>query len=144
MEATNFEELVSPRSNLAFLYELPDFIEVIQALNKPPKLKDFVNLKKTYLHNVSKVFSEFKLDALVYPQMLEEIPGLFSGNVIRETTVGELNIAGLPAVTVPADYYKSGAPFELIFLGLQWTEKELIEIAYAYEQNTLHRRSIFT
>ena len=144
VEATNFDELVSPGSNLAFLYELPDFVKAIQSPNEPPELTDFIKLKKTYLHKISKVFIEFKLDALVYPQMLEEIPGLFSGNAIRETTVGELNIAGLPAVTVPAGYYQSGAPFELIFLGLQWTEKELIEIAFAYEQSTSHRRSIFS
>ena len=144
VQATNFDELVNPGSNLAFLYELPDFIKAIQSPNEPPELTDFIKLKKTYLHEIRKVFSELKLDALVYPQMLEEIPGLFSGNAIRETTVGELNIAGLPAVTVPAGYYQSGAPFELIFLGLQWTEKELIEIAFAYEQSTSHRRSIFS
>ena len=34
--------------------------------------------------------------------------------------MGELNIAGLPAVTTPAGYYVSGAPFEIIFLGKLW------------------------
>ena len=76
--------------------------------------------------------------------MIEELPGLHSGDAIKETTVGELNIAGLPAVTVPAGYYESGAPFELIFFGKNWTEKNLIDMAYAYEQNTGHRKSIFS
>jgi Asp-tRNA(Asn)/Glu-tRNA(Gln) amidotransferase A subunit family amidase len=71
--------------------------------------------------------------------MREELPGLHSGETIQETTVGELNIAGLPAVTTPAGYYASGAPFEIIFLGKLWSERELIEQAFAYEQATLHR-----
>ena len=36
---------------------------------------------------------------------------------IQETTVGEINIAGLPGVNVPAGYYRSGSPFSLIFVG---------------------------
>jgi Asp-tRNA(Asn)/Glu-tRNA(Gln) amidotransferase A subunit family amidase len=72
--------------------------------------------------------------------MQYELPGLHSGEPLMETTVGELNIAGIPAVTVPAGYYASGSPFELIFLGLQWSETELIGMAYAYEQATLHRK----
>jgi amidase len=59
---------------------------------------------------------------------------------IQETTVGELNIAGIPGVTVPAGYYVSGAPFELIFLGRQWDEASLLAQSYAYEQATLHRK----
>jgi len=69
------------------------------------------------------------------------LPGLHSGDAILETTVGELNIAGIPGITVPAGYYASGAPFELIFLGQQWSEATLIKCAYAYEQGTQHRQS---
>lgn len=72
--------------------------------------------------------------------MLRELPGLHAGEAILETTVGELNIAGLPGVTMPAGYYSSGAPFELIFLGKQWSEALLLQMAYAYEQATRHRK----
>ena len=109
----------------------------------PPKLPEFINLKRKYLKIIDNIFSELSLDALIYPQMLEELPSLHSGNAIRETTVGELNIAGLPAVTVPAGYYKSGAPFELIIFGKLWADKQLINLAFSYEQNTMHRQSIF-
>ncbi|WP_273069835.1 hypothetical protein [Thioclava marina] len=85
-------------------------------------------------------FGVVLLAACAYPQMLCELPGLHSGDAILETTVGELNIAGIPGITVPAGYYASGAPFELIFLGKQWTEHLLIQCAYAYEQGTLHRK----
>ena len=54
--------------------------------------------------------------------------------------MGELNIAGIPGVTVPAGYYASGAPFGLIFLGKQWSEAGLLTLAHAYEQATQHRK----
>lgn len=139
-EVTNIEEVTGPGTILGFLYELPDFVEAIKSPATPPALSSFIDLKKTYLKLIDDVFETHHLDGLVYPQMLEEIPELHSGKAIRETTVGELNIAGLPAVTVPAGYYQSGAPFELIFLGKKWSEPELIQQAYAYEQSTLHRR----
>jgi aspartyl-tRNA(Asn)/glutamyl-tRNA(Gln) amidotransferase subunit A len=55
--------------------------------------------------------------------------------------VSEINIAGLPGVTVPAGYYQSGAPFNLIIVGPMWQEAKLLAIAYAYEQATRHRKA---
>jgi aspartyl-tRNA(Asn)/glutamyl-tRNA(Gln) amidotransferase subunit A len=81
------------------------------------------------------------LDALVFPQMRDELPSLFGKKTIPETTVSEINIAGLPGVTVPAGYYGSGAPFCLIFVGPQWSEADLLAYAYAYESATQHRRA---
>ena len=143
VDITNLSDLTKVGGNLGFLYELPDFVNAIKNPTLPPDMSDFINLKRQYIEIIEKVFSELELDALVYPQMIEELPGLYSGDAIKETTVGELNIAGLPAVTVPAGYYQSGAPFELIFFGKNWTEKHLIDIAFSYEQNTRHRGSIF-
>jgi len=86
------------------------------------------------------VFERHGLDALVFPQMHEEIPPLHGEQRIRETTVDEINISGLPGVTVPAGYHASGAPFNLIFVGRLWSEGDLLACAYAYEQSTRHRR----
>jgi Asp-tRNA(Asn)/Glu-tRNA(Gln) amidotransferase A subunit family amidase len=55
--------------------------------------------------------------------------------------VCEINIAGLPGVTVPAGFYASGAPFNLIFVGRMWSEADLLGFAYDYEQATRHRRA---
>lgn len=138
--ATHIEDVTGKGTILGYLYELPDFVEAIKSPATPPAMPEFVELKRRYLELIDEIFERHDLDGLVYPQMLEELPELHSGDAIRETTVGELNIAGLPAVTVPAGYYESGAPFELIFLGPQWSEAALIQQAYAYEQSTLHRR----
>jgi amidase len=140
VEATKSEDVLAKGAILGYLHELPDFAACLANPELPPALPEFTELKRRYLALIDEVFDRHALDGLVYPQALEEIPGLDDGAAIRETTVGELNIAGLPGVTVPAGYYASGTPFELIFLGKQWTEAQLIGMAYAYEQATTHRR----
>lgn len=84
--------------------------------------------------------SRARLDALVFPQMREELPSIGTGT-IQETAVGEINIAGIPAVTGPAGYYASWAPFELLFVEKLWSEAELLAPALDYETATRHRRS---
>jgi amidase len=44
-------------------------------------------------------------------------------------------ISGYPSITVPAGFV-SGLPIGLSFVGNAWNEKQLIEIAYAFEQTT--------
>ena len=138
--ATAAEDPFRKGGILGYLHHLPDFVEAIKSPATPPALPAFTALKERYLALIDEVFARHSLDALAYPQMLQELPALHSGDAILETTVGELNIAGIPGVTVPAGYYASGAPFELIFLGKQWAEATLIGCAYAYEQATAHRK----
>ncbi|MEJ8476941.1 amidase [Roseibium algae] len=143
VEATKKEDVLAKGAILGYLHELPDFGPCLASPRTPPALPAFIALKRRYLELLDKVFAKHSLDALVYPQLLEELPMAQSGNAVRETTVGELNIAGIPGVTVPAGYYPSGTPFELIFLARQWSEAALIKMAYAYEQSTQHRKSVF-
>jgi len=49
-------------------------------------------------------------------------------------------VSGYPSVTVPAGFV-SGLPIGLSFIGRAWNEKQLIEIAYAFEQATGVRRA---
>lgn len=140
VEAVKSEDPFSSGGVLSFMPSLPDFRVAMENPTSPPELPEFMALKAAYLGLLAEVFDKHSLDGLVYPQMQYELPALHSGQPLMETTVGELNIAGIPAVTVPAGYYASGSPFELIFLGLQWSEAELIGMAYAYEQATLHRK----
>ena len=141
VDATKAEDPLAEGAILGYLNALPDFVEAVKSPGIPPDLPEFTAIKRKYLRLLEEVFQRHQLDGLVYPQMLQELPGLHSGDAILETTVGELNIAGIPGVTVPAGYYSSGAPFELIFLGLQWSEAKLIQCAYAYEQGTQHRKA---
>ena len=125
---------------LSYLHNLPQFAAALRSPGTPPDLSDFIALKEAYLRIVDAVFAREKLDALVFPQMREELP-VTRGGTIQETTVGELNIAGLPAVTVPAGYYASGAPFGLLFVGPLWSEATLLALAHDYETATRHRKA---
>ena len=138
--ATASEDILAKGAILGYLHELADFASCLADPETPPALPAFTELKRRYRELLDQVFAAHDLDGLVYPQMLNELPELHSGKVVRETTVGELNIAGIPGITVPAGYYASGAPFGLIFLGLQWSEAELLNQAHAYEQATRHRQ----
>lgn len=140
VEATKEMDPLAKGGPIGYLHELADFAACLADPETPPAMPEFTELKRRYLTLLDEVFERHELDGLVYPQMLEELPGLQSGDAVRETTVGELNIAGIPGITVPAGYYASGSPFGLIFLGPQWSEADLIKLAYAYEQNTNHRK----
>ncbi len=47
---------------------------------------------------------------------------------------------GFPAITVPMGFTRGQFPAGLQLLGLPWSEGTLVELAYAYEQATRHRR----
>jgi len=49
-------------------------------------------------------------------------------------------VAGYPAITVPAAYFKE-LPIGVTFMGGAWAEGTLIRLAYAYEQTTRARRA---
>jgi len=82
------------------------------------------------------------LDALVFPPKSSPPPrigdtpddpsGLTAGNILG-------SITGFPSVVVPAGFTDDGLPVAVEFLGRPFTEKRLLELAYAYEQGTTHR-----
>jgi amidase len=139
-KATDKENAFGPEGVLNFLSSLPQFNAALEDASRPPDISEFIALKEKYLNLFEDVFAQKNLDACVFPQMLEELPPLHGKGTIRETTVGEINIAGLPGVNVPAGYYASGSPFSLIFIGPLWGEAELLAYAYAYESTTKHRK----
>jgi Asp-tRNA(Asn)/Glu-tRNA(Gln) amidotransferase A subunit family amidase len=123
------------------MHNLPQFVACLSEPTVAPDLSEFIALKESYLQIVDDVFAAERLDGLVFPQMREELPAAGSGLTIKETTVSEINIAGMPAVAMPAGYYASGAPFGLLFVGKLWSEADLLAFAYSYETATRHRKS---
>ena len=139
--ATAKEDAFGPSGVLSFAPNLPQFAACLADPARPPDMSDFIAAKEAYLEIFDAVFAEARLDALAFPQMRAALPPLHGTDTIHETTVGEINIAGLPGVTVPAGYYASGAPFNLIFVGRMWSEADLLGFAYAYECAKRHRRA---
>ena len=139
--ATAAEDPFAPGGVLSFMPALPAFRACLDNPDRPPDMSAFIEAREAYQAVFDVVMAAHGLNALVFPQMRDDLPGLHSGIPIAETTVSEINIAGLPAVTMPAGYYASGAPFCLVFVGPLWSEGRLLALAYAYEQATGHRRS---
>ncbi|MDA2933671.1 amidase family protein [Acidobacteria bacterium AH-259-D05] len=108
----------------------------------PPETQEYLEqlVKRITLKRaILQVMAEHDLDALSYPTIRrvaapigenqEGSNGCFSAN------------SGLPAITVPAGFTDEGLPVGVELLGRAWSEARLIELAYAYEQATQHRRS---
>jgi aspartyl-tRNA(Asn)/glutamyl-tRNA(Gln) amidotransferase subunit A len=140
-KATAAEDAFGDHGVLAMMHHMPQFVACLADPTRPPDLSDFIATRESYLQIFSEVFMRERLDAVIFPQMRNALTPLHGKDVIPETTVSEINIAGLPGVTVPAGYYESGAPFCLIVVGPRWAEVDLLAYAYAYEQFTKHRRA---
>ncbi|VAH40251.1 unnamed protein product [Triticum turgidum subsp. durum] len=83
-------------------------------------------LNKLSANGLKKLMREHELDAIVTPN-----------NAVSSV----LAIDGMPAITVPAGYGKLGVPSGLCFGGLRGYELRLIEMAYAFEQVTMVRKT---
>ncbi|MCH7829340.1 MAG: amidase [Proteobacteria bacterium] len=86
------------------------------------------------------LLEEHQLDALIAPTngpawMIDHVNGDSDG--ISSSSLAA--ISGYPSITVPAGFV-AGLPIGISFIGNAWNEKQLIELAYAFEQTTQIRR----
>lgn len=138
--ATKAEDPFAPGGVLYFMPRLPGFLACLADPTTPPDMSEFIAVRERHQAIFDAVFAAHRLDALILPQMREQLTARAAQDIIHETTVSEINIAGLPGVTFPAGYYASGAPFNLIAVGPLWSEADLLGLAFAYEQATHHRK----
>ena len=83
--------------------------------------------------------TEDSLDALLYPTIRQTARPV--GQPQPGSNCALSANSGLPAITVPAGYAEDDMPVGVELLGLPWSELRLLELAYAYEQGTEHRRA---
>lgn len=140
-KATQKEDAFGPDGVMSWMWNVPEFVEAMKNPSSPPDMSSFIALREAHLDIFNAVFERQRLDAVVYPQMRGPLAPLHGDDYIHETVVSEINIAGLPAVTVPAGFYASGSPFNLVIVAPQWSEADILAIAYAYEQGTKHRKA---
>jgi amidase len=99
------------------------------------------NSKQAARTGIDSALDDNKLDALIAPT---NGPAWMIDHVNGDTfSIGSSSLAavsGYPNITVPAGFV-SGLPIGLSFIGKPWNEKQLIEIAYAFEQATGVRRA---
>jgi amidase len=85
------------------------------------------------------LMTEDSLDALLYPTIRQTARPV--GQPQPGSNCALSANSGLPAITVPAGYAEDDMPVGVELLGLPWSELRLLELAYAYEQGTEHRRA---
>ena len=88
----------------------PEYLEALES-----------GIRLTATEGVDVLLESLDLDALLFPNNIAAFAGARPG---------------YPSITVPAGYTSAGEPFGLTFLSDAFSEPELIELAYAYEQGT--------
>jgi amidase len=141
---STLEEIIKSRQ---FHPSIQARLETAQASTDVPGESTGCRSRDEFRHTlrtaVSKLMTDRKLDALIYPTW---------SNPPR--AIGDLNTpagdnsqlfapsTGFPAITVPMGFTRGNMlPAGLQFLGRPWDEQTLIRLAYAYEQGTHHRRA---
>ena len=94
----------------------------------------------TRKNGIDKIMNENKLDALIAPTGSPAWKtDLLNGDHYVGGSSSLAAISGYPAITVPMGFIGE-MPVGISFFGRAWSEPLLIEIAYGYEQATMHRK----
>ena len=89
---------------------------------------------------IDRVMDDYDLDAIIAPTGGPAWKtDLVNGDSFHVGSSSPAARAGYPNITVPMGFV-DGLPLGISFFGRAWSEPVLIEIAYAYEQATLHRK----
>jgi aspartyl-tRNA(Asn)/glutamyl-tRNA(Gln) amidotransferase subunit A len=76
------------------------------------------------------------------PSLIEPIDASQALDPSRTRNTGPFDVSGLPAITVPCGFSKSGLPMGLQIVGAPFAESTVLGLAHAYEQVTeWHRRA---
>lgn len=113
----------------------------------------FIRNRKAFQDMLLDLYEKYDLDALVYPYQTKleytlDVAAPEGGAVEGASNYSTLGrgtristTSGFPGFTIPAGFTESdGMPIGLEFLGKPYTEAKLIELTYAFEQATQHRR----
>jgi Asp-tRNA(Asn)/Glu-tRNA(Gln) amidotransferase A subunit family amidase len=97
-----------------------------------------------YRHNIRKVFET--VDLLVTPttpvppftisELLADMDNLRTKEILTLRNTRPFNILGLPTISVPCGFIKSGLPIGLQISGAPWAEGNVLRMASAFEQQT--------
>ena len=103
--------------------------------------KALEKLHKNYRDNgIDAVMNKFNLDAIIAPSGGPAWKtDLINGDNFQFSTSSYAALSGYPSINVPMGFVDN-LPVGLSFFGRAWSESILLEIAFAYEQGTNHRR----
>lgn len=107
---------------------------------------EYFRARETLLTNLLKTMADHRLDAIVH-KAVEHQPTLIADGVnppfVDQKGAPHINtfLMNVPSVVVPAGYTSDKLPAGITFLGRPYSDAKMIELAFAYEQATLHRRA---
>ena len=143
----NIEELIefNKKDSVELKFFDQQLLEMAQqkeGLNDPKYKKALALMQKgTREEGIDRVMKSNKLDALVAPTGGPAWKtDLINGDNFGASSSSFAAISGYPSITVPMGFV-SDLPVGISFFGRAWSEPVLFEIAYAYEQGTLHRKA---
>ncbi len=135
------EIIESDRTHPSIQPRLDYFAETVGGPEENEGCIEALQNTETLRTTVRSVLAENELDALVYPSWSN--PPRLIGDLNTPDGNNSYQLSpptGFPAITVPMGYVGEGLPVGLQIFGDDFSEGRLIEIAYAYEQATMHRR----
>jgi amidase len=102
--------------------------------------------RTTLMTNLMNVMAEHRLDAIVH-KAVEQQPTLIKDGIsppfVDQRGAPFINtfLMFVPSIVVPAGFTTDNLPAGITFLGRPYSDARMIELAYAYEQATHHRRA---
>ncbi|MCK4992235.1 MAG: hypothetical protein KAS29_17175, partial [Bacteroidales bacterium] len=98
-------------------------------------------LKGSREEGIDRVMNLHNLDAIIAPTGSPAWKtDLINGDSFQLGSSSPAARAGYPNITVPMGYVDE-LPIGISFFGRAWSEPILLEIAYAYENGTIHRKA---
>ena len=143
----SLEELIefNKKDDIELKYFDQDLLVKSQALgdlNSPEYKTSLKKMLAAYRENgIDKVMNDNNLDAIIAPT---GAPAWKTDLVIGDNYIGSSSTpaarSGYPNITVPMGFINE-LPVNISIFGRAWSEGILLEVAYAYEQATKHRKA---
>ncbi|GAB7542669.1 amidase family protein [Cupriavidus sp. 8B] len=114
-------------------------------LNEPDYKERILKIEALKM-SLANLMAENRLDAMIYPHQ-KRLPVPIGEYDQKERNGILASLTGFPAVVVPAGFSSPtgdaprGVPVGMEFLGQPWSEAQLIQYAYGFEQAALARRA---
>ncbi|MEO7990651.1 MAG: amidase [Chryseolinea sp.] len=145
--AKNVKELIefNKKDSVELLFFDQQLLEMTEAKGDL-KSKEYTEalsnmLKATRENGIDKLLKDNKLDALMAPTGSPAWKtDLIDGDHFMGGSSSLAAISGYPSITVPMGFINE-LPVGVSFFSTAWSEPLLLEIAFAYEQGTKHRKA---
>ena len=114
--------------------------------SSPEQQLAYLRARDTLMINMLKVMADHRLDAIVH-KAVEHQPTLIRDGVappfVDQKGAPHINtfLMYVPSIVVPAGLTRDNLPAGITFLGRPYSDAQMIQLAYAYEQETRHRRA---